>query len=879
MALGLGLGLTYVAWQGAQALSDQAGSRHFEALVRESETALAARAGLYEQALQSGAGYLAATSAVSRGDWVRYVETLNIKKNYPAMVGLGVVDYVPAVDLDAYLKRVREDAGPDFVNFPTTDNDQKYIVRYVEPAADNMAAIGFDIAFEENRRMAADKALATGSMVISRKVELVQDSSKRPAFVLLLRVPGAEGVKQWVYAPVLAHPFLAGFETATGNEVSVEIYDGQNRQASGLLYQSAAAARTETYVKETTVTIGAASWAAVWRPSAAFAPPLRPDLPKIVLYAGAGLSVLFALLSQLPVSGMRSLRQKAAAQVEELARSRDFAEQIIDALPDPLYVKNDRFEIILANQAFAALCPEGIPEESGEDQERFGNKDEAAVKRGRIEFDEDMTLSGGRVCKMHTSKISFTGPEGVPHLLAVMREVKGSAASVAAAMPSTEKPSAPPPSIEPQKPAEPVSETIMPDEKALSPLASPPAAEPAPAPAPLSESKAPEPPTAVSVPVPPPAAPVPAPEVFAPPAPEPKEIAAEAAPAVKETPAVSPAPDKKPEAPSPAALSKPAAKPPAGPRSLNILLAEDTPVNQEVTRTMLESDGHKVTIAKNGREAVAAAGQGGFDLVLMDILMPVMGGVQASREIRTTFEIGPQTLPILALTAHATTQDVATFRSAGIDDFLFKPLQKDDLVARIHKIMGWNDADAVKTVATVAHAPQVSVLEKAEALETLPEDIDLDDFGEMDLYDLPDDMYDDDILAAEIAGETGPAKNGSAGQPSVPKSPLLDYTQHHDLVNAIGRVKQKDIYDHFKIDVDERLEIIGRKGLDKERIGGNLHAMASMSGNLGLSKFSAECRRLMEALPDLSEDRIQDDIVALELLYKDSCSDYEKAFG
>ncbi len=118
-------------------------------------------------------------------------------------------------------------------------------------------------------------------------------------------------------------------------------------------------------------------------------------------------------------------------------------------------------------------------------------------------------------------------------------------------------------------------------------------------------------------------------------------------------------------------------------RSGAILLAEDNRVNQVVTVRMLESLGHRVTVANDGAEAITAWMRGSFDLVLMDLHMPHVDGLEAVRTIRAE-EAGRATrTPILALTANALVEAQAEVREAGMDGLLTKPIRKAALEAAV----------------------------------------------------------------------------------------------------------------------------------------------------------------------------------------------------
>jgi len=129
------------------------------------------------------------------------------------------------------------------------------------------------------------------------------------------------------------------------------------------------------------------------------------------------------------------------------------------------------------------------------------------------------------------------------------------------------------------------------------------------------------------------------------------------------------------------APSKVVAPRPAGP--LRVLLAEDNKVNQRLAVALLEKQGHTVVVAENGRQALALWQQLPFDLVLMDVQMPEMDGLEATAKIRELeLELGGHT-PIVALTAYAMKGDRERFLAAGMDGYLAKPLQARDLYAAL----------------------------------------------------------------------------------------------------------------------------------------------------------------------------------------------------
>jgi CheY-like chemotaxis protein len=120
---------------------------------------------------------------------------------------------------------------------------------------------------------------------------------------------------------------------------------------------------------------------------------------------------------------------------------------------------------------------------------------------------------------------------------------------------------------------------------------------------------------------------------------------------------------------------------PSRPALQLILLAEDNIVNQRVALRMLEKEGHHVIIAQNGKQAVEACRSQSFDLILMDVQMPEMDGIDATAEIRH-LETGSQ-VPIIAFTAHATRERCL---AAGMNGYLSKPLNKNDLLKILREL-------------------------------------------------------------------------------------------------------------------------------------------------------------------------------------------------
>ena len=159
---------------------------------------------------------------------------------------------------------------------------------------------------------------------------------------------------------------------------------------------------------------------------------------------------------------------------------------------------------------------------------------------------------------------------------------------------------------------------------------------------------------------------------------------------------------------------------------LSVLLAEDNVVNQRVAAALLNTIGHKVTICSNGREAVQAVETGHFDVILMDIQMPVLDGLAATAEIRALPDPAKAAIPILAISANVRDEDIVRYKEGGIDHVLPKPLRPDALKTMLAKVLSPDTAEEPAAAPPPAgeelmDAPQVAALREALPAEKLSE--------------------------------------------------------------------------------------------------------------------------------------------------------------
>ncbi len=161
--------------------------------------------------------------------------------------------------------------------------------------------------------------------------------------------------------------------------------------------------------------------------------------------------------------------------------------------------------------------------------------------------------------------------------------------------------------------------------------------------------------------------------------------------------------------------------------ALSVLLVEDNPVNQELATRLLERQSHRVTVANNGAEALDLFDSGHYDVILMDMQMPVMGGIEAteairSREMRRSWVISHELRPVyvIAMTGNVMAGDRARCQEAGMNDYVAKPLRPAELFAALERARGSAREDEAIVFGEAANRPEKS-LDLAAALRDIGE--------------------------------------------------------------------------------------------------------------------------------------------------------------
>ena len=190
---------------------------------------------------------------------------------------------------------------------------------------------------------------------------------------------------------------------------------------------------------------------------------------------------------------------------------------------------------------------------------------------------------------------------------------------------------------------------------------------------------------------------------------------------------------------------------------LRILLAEDSPTNQLVAVSNLKKAGYTVQVADNGRKAIQAFAEGEFNLVLMDVAMPEMDGLEATRTIREREKESGGHVPIIAMTAFATKEYREKCLAAGMDAYITKPVSPDELRRAIEPFLRETDLGGFPK--PPRSRPPVDL---GEALEVVGEDVELlQAVVEMSLEECPEQV---EALRKALTGQDAPGVEDAANR-------------------------------------------------------------------------------------------------------------------
>ena len=305
-------------------------------------------------------GVFAASKSVEHGEFKDYVKSRNIQSEFPGAYGFGYIEYVKRENLDDFLRLTRNDEQPNFNLKSSGQLKDLFVIKYIEPEADNFAALGFDIGSDALRREAAEKAMLTGKPTLTRKIKLLQDIKDesgflylRPVYLKNLPLETSEqrraAIEGWVYAPFTLEKVLSPV-FAEHSDISIDIFDQAGLAEGKAILSRKTNDSIDPAVRRLEIEIGQQTWTIVAHPTTAFfGEGATRYVPLLAAMLGSFLSMVLAGLS------WHYLSKKERLFATTLRREQLLSQGILDSANFSIIVTNPEGIIELFNQAASRM--------------------------------------------------------------------------------------------------------------------------------------------------------------------------------------------------------------------------------------------------------------------------------------------------------------------------------------------------------------------------------------------------------------------------------------------------------------------------------------------------------------------------------------------
>jgi PAS domain S-box-containing protein len=336
--------LTVLAADVLQRANRQQASEALEAATLRTADRVIERFRLYQYGLRGVRGAVLASGehGISRELFLRYSKTRSIAEEFPGARGFGFVRRVPVAQQQAFLDLARRDGKPDFaIRQLSPHPGERFVIQYIEPLAGNQAAIGLDIASEDNRREAALAAMRSGEARLTRPITLVQAAGKPlQSFLILLPIyrdaqtPASPQERElqlfgWSYAPLLTEEVLQGLELDS-ERLHLRLHDITDSGRHEAFYESRSASEAAPEIMRHSLQrdIYGRRWQIELVAYPAFIKQLHQTTPQQVALIGAVLTLLLAAL----VGVLGVSRQRRLQILQEQARLAAIVESSSDGI-------------------------------------------------------------------------------------------------------------------------------------------------------------------------------------------------------------------------------------------------------------------------------------------------------------------------------------------------------------------------------------------------------------------------------------------------------------------------------------------------------------------------------------------------------------------
>lgn len=360
--------------------SKQKSLNNFDVDSSKIEIAIENRLNVYVNALKGGKGLFESSDIVTRDEWKRYVDSIDVQDNYPGIQGMGYAVFVDPDNLDEHVEEIRDEGFEEYNIKPEGDRDLYSTIIYLEPFDErNIQAFGYDMFSNNIRRSAMEQARDSGEAAMSGKITLVQeiDDDVQSGFLVYVPYYGngsdinsiesrKENIVGYVYSPFRARDFIEGVIGVDGDEdIGLRIDDAIDGGEGSLIYDDTEGkfdniSGIEMFTKTETIYVVGRPWKFTFTAPSNYEQGIfNRFLPMMVLTAGLVFSILLTSIFYILIFS----RHKALIQIEkatkELKVSNARREAILSNIAEGLIVIDKKGKFLLFNNRAKEILGKG----------------------------------------------------------------------------------------------------------------------------------------------------------------------------------------------------------------------------------------------------------------------------------------------------------------------------------------------------------------------------------------------------------------------------------------------------------------------------------------------------------------------------------------
>lgn len=427
--------LTLFAWHSLKEQNKAKIEQRFEFQINQLLALVSERMAHYEDALRAGVASIHSNEiGPNVNSWKRFSDALKLGEKYPGINGIGVVFHVRKKDVNTFLKKER-DLRPDFKIHPDRSKNEYWPITYIEPLKGNELAVGLDIAFEENRFGAAERARDVADTQITGPITLVQDENKSPGFLQFVPFYSSSSSSSLelrennfvghVYAPFIMKKFIEGILNQDNRHLIFSILDENKLLYDELVVENSKFTETPLLRKNVTLNVYGRVWNFNIQTTSSFNDGIDVFQTNYILVGGFVINSMLVFLFLFSNTNRKSL-SIAKKATKKLEVSDEYFKHVIEAAPCGIIITSDQgiiekinpqAEVLFGYKAeqllgkeIDILVPNAVRHKHAELREGF-HKNETKRRMGL-----DRNVSGlrrnGEEFPAEVGLANFNGPDG-----------------------------------------------------------------------------------------------------------------------------------------------------------------------------------------------------------------------------------------------------------------------------------------------------------------------------------------------------------------------------------------------------------------------------------------------------------------------------------